>query len=154
MTQKPSDFEVRGGEGFWIMENPSPPSNSSTSTLFTAAESESVIKYLVSLTLIFHRNIFYSNAKVGHSIRPYTTGILIPQSASAMVSPDHWLLLEIDLSLVSTQQTSVRCQLHCKTQLQPEWCRLVKFWDANPNLYLSHSRWEKVAQWRPVWVML
>ena len=24
--------------------------------------------------------------KVGHSIRPYTTGILIPQSASAMVS--------------------------------------------------------------------
>ena len=74
------------------MENPSPPSNSSTSTLFTAAESESVIKYLVGFTSIFHWNLFYQNAKVGHSIRPYTTGILIPQSASAMVSPGQYCL--------------------------------------------------------------
>ena len=69
------------------MENPIPPSNPSTSTLFTAAESESVIKYLVGFTSISNWNL-YQNEKVGHSIRPYTTGILIPQSASAMVSSE------------------------------------------------------------------
>jgi len=50
------------------MESSEPESSLNSSRLFTAAESESVIKYLV-----------------GHSSRPYTTGILIPQSASAMV---------------------------------------------------------------------
>jgi len=50
------------------MESSEPESSLNSSRLFTAAESESVIKYLV-----------------GHSSRPYTTGILVPQSASAMV---------------------------------------------------------------------
>ena len=55
------------------MESSEPGSSLNSSRLFTAAESESVIKYLV-----------------GHSSRPYTTGILIPQSASAMVSVMHY----------------------------------------------------------------
>ena len=70
------------------MESPKPPGNPSNSTtLFTAAESESVIKYLVSFTSrhCLIQSLSELNEKVGHSIRPYTTGILIPQSASAMV---------------------------------------------------------------------
>ena len=58
MTHKPTDFGVRGGEVFLIMESPTPPGNPSNSTLFTAAESESVIKYLVGFTSIFSLESF------------------------------------------------------------------------------------------------
>ena len=62
-------YYLSQNKGCLKMESSEPGSSLNSSRLFTAAESESVIKYLV-----------------GHSSRPYTTGILIPQSASAMVS--------------------------------------------------------------------
>ena len=65
-------YSLSQNKGCLKMESSEPGSSLNSSRLFTAAESESVIKYLV-----------------GHSSRPYTTGILIPQSASAMVSVMH-----------------------------------------------------------------
>ena len=66
-------YYLSQNKGCLKMESSEPGSSLNSSRLFTAAESESVIKYLV-----------------GHSSRPYTTGILIPQSASAMVSVMHY----------------------------------------------------------------
>ena len=78
-------YYLSQNKGCLKMESSEPGSSLNSSRLFTAAESESVIKYLVRLQSSIY-SLANNSEKVGHSSRPYTTGILIPQSASAMVS--------------------------------------------------------------------
>ena len=98
------------------------------------------------------------SGKVGHSSRPYTTGILIPQSASAMVSGSHYQwskektrevvvlpLMEGTLVLFFISHLS-RCQSQFKIRLPPGWWR----WNSYMKLKTSVWTYCKVGESCPV----